>query len=161
MFVYLHMYASLIINFNHPIHMSKLNPFIRFNDGKCREAMNFYQKCLGGELFFMTVKESPMSKDMSADKQGLIMHSSLTNGGWVLIGSDMMRDRAVVGDGVGISLDCESDAEIKTIFKKLSDGGEVFMPLEDAFWGAVFGVVTDKYGIEWMLNYQKIPSPKK
>lgn len=140
--------------------MINLNPFLKFNDSKCREAMNFYKDCLGGELEFMTVKGSPMEKDMPTDKQDLIMHSTLKKGGWVLIGSDMMRDKATIGDNVGVSLDCESEEEIKTIFNKLSEGGEVFMPLEDVFWGAIFGLVTDKYGIEWMLNFQKTPLNK-
>ena len=135
--------------------MTKLNPFVRFNDKKCREAMNFYKDCLGGELDFMTVKGSPMAKDMSPESQDLIMHSTLKKDDWVLVGSDMMRDKAVMGDHVGISLDCESDEEIKTIFAKLSEGGEVFLSLEEAFWGATFGMVTDKYGVEWMLNYSK------
>ncbi len=135
--------------------MAKLNPFLRFNDDKCREAMNFYKDCLGGELEFMTAKGTPMEKDMPADKLDAIMHSTLTKDDWVLIGSDMMQDRAVAGDNVGVSLECESEEEIKTVFEKLSEGGEVFMPLEDQFWGALFGVVTDKYGIEWMLNFQK------
>jgi len=140
--------------------MVKLNPFLRFNDSKCREAMNFYKDCIGGELEFMTVKGSPMSKDMPADKQDIIMHSMLKKGDWVLIGSDMMRDKAVVGDNVGVSLECESESEIKEIFAKLSKDGDVFMPLEEVFWGAIFGLVTDKYGIEWMLNYTK-PTTKK
>jgi len=140
--------------------MVKLNPFLRFNDSKCREAMNFYKDCIGGELEFMTVKGSPMSKDMPADKQDIIMHSTLKKGDWVLIGSDMMRDKAVVGDNVGVSLECESESEIKEIFAKLSKDGDVFMPLEEVFWGAIFGLVTDKYGIEWMLNYTK-PTTKK
>lgn len=137
--------------------MKKLNPFIRFNESKCREAMNFYRECLGGELNFMTVKGSPMEKDVSEDKHDLIMHSTLTKDDWMLIGSDMMRDQAVIGDNVGISFECESEDEIKTVFSKLSKDGEVFMPLEDVFWGALFGLVTDKYGVEWMLNYQKVP----
>lgn len=136
--------------------MAKLNPFIKFNDKKCTEAMNFYKDCLGGELSFMTVKGSPMEKDMPADKHDLIMHSTLKNGDWVLSGSDMMRDKAVIGDNVGVSLDCESEEEINTIFNKLSVGGEVFMAVQDVFWGGVFGMVTDKYGVEWMLNCPKI-----
>jgi PhnB protein len=134
--------------------MAKLNPFVRFNDEKCREGMNFYKDCLGGELEFMTAKDTPMAKEMPTDKHDLIMHSTLKKGDWVLIGSDMMRDKAVIGDNVGISLDCESEEEIRTIFDKLSVGGEVFMPIEKQFWGAFFGLVTDKYGVEWMLNYQ-------
>ncbi len=140
--------------------MAQLNPFIRFNDSKCREAMNFYKECLGGELDFMTVKDSPMSKEMGADKQNLIMHSTLKKDSWVLIGSDMMRDEATIGDNLGISLDCESDKEINTVFDKLAKDGEIFMPLEEAFWGATFGVVTDKYGVEWMLNFSKKPEGK-
>jgi PhnB protein len=136
--------------------MAKLNPFIRFNDGKCREAMNFYKECLGGgELEFMTVKGSPMEKDMPADKQDLIMHSTLSKDGWMLIGSDMMRDKATMGDHVGISLDCADESEAKSAFDRLSEGGEVFMPLELQFWGAWFGLVTDKYGVEWMVNCPK------
>jgi PhnB protein len=137
--------------------MAKINPFIKFNDAKCREGMNFYKDILGGELEIMTIGESPMKDDVSADKQNLIMHSTLKKGDWMLIGSDMMRDKAVIGDNVGVSLDCESEEEINRVFKKLAEGGEVFMAPEEAFWGAIFGMVTDKYGVEWMLNFQKTP----
>jgi PhnB protein len=140
--------------------MANVSPFLRFNDGKCREAMNFYKDCLGGTLDFMTVGTSPMAKDMSADKHDLIMHSTLSKGSWVLIGSDMMRDKAVIGDNVGVSLDCDSEKEIQDVFGKLSKGGEVFMAPEEQFWGGVFGMVTDKYGVEWMLNFQKKPLKK-
>jgi PhnB protein len=135
--------------------MAKLSPFLRFNDAKCREAMNFYKECLGGDRDFMTVGSSPMAKDMPAEKHNLIMHSTLKKGDWVLIGSDMMRDKAVVGDSVGVSLDCESEKELRDIFQKLEKDGEVFMAPDEAFWGAIFAMVTDKYGVEWMLNYQK------
>ncbi|MDQ2933116.1 MAG: VOC family protein [bacterium] len=140
--------------------MAKLNPFIRFNDKKCREAMTFYKDCLGGELNFMTAKDSPMEKDMSPDQLDLIMHSTLKKDGWTLMGSDMMRDKAVLGDNVGVSLECDSEEHIHAVFKKLADGGEVFMAPDDAFWGSIFSVVTDKYGVEWMLNFQKTPVKK-
>lgn len=120
--------------------------------------MNFYKSVFGGELNFMTAKGTPMEKEMPADKLDLVMHSTLTKGSWTLIGSDMMRDRAIIGDHVGIMLECDSEEELNSAFKMLSEGGEVFMPPELAFWGAVFGVVTDKYGVEWMLNYQKTPA---
>lgn len=140
---------------------TKLNPFLRFNDGKCREAMSFYKGIFGGTLEFMTIGESPMKKDMPEKQHGLIMHSELSDGkGIAFYGSDMMRDKAVVGDSVGMALDCSSEKEIKAHFAKLSEGGEVFMPLEDAFWGGVFGMVTDRYGVEWMLNFQKKPMRK-
>ncbi len=135
--------------------MAKLNPFLRFNDGKCREAMNFYKECFGGEVTFMPIGESPMADQVPPEKQGYIMHSELKSGDIFFSGSDMMRDVAVVGDNVGVTLNCTSEEEIRSLFTKLSEGGEVFCPLEDAFWGALFGMVTDKYGVEWMLNYQK------
>ncbi len=134
--------------------MLQLNPYLRFNDAKCKEAMNFYKDCIGGELTFQSIGETPMAKEMPPEKQGYIMHASLKNSSLELFGSDMMMDKAVVGDNVTLSLNCTSEDEIRTLFGKLSEGGEVFMPLEKQFWGALFGVLTDKYGFEWMLNYQ-------
>ncbi len=134
---------------------TELHPFIRFNDNKGTEAMNFYKAVFGGELETMLVKDSPMAKDMPADKQDNLMHSILRKGKITFIGMDMMRDKATIGDNVGISLNCESEEELRDLFAKLSEGGEVFMAPEMQFWGGVFGVLTDKYGVEWMLNYQK------
>src|SRR6185369_15937835 len=114
--------------------MTHLNPFIRFNDSKCKEAMNFYKSCLGGELSFMTVKGSPMEKDMPTEKGDLIMHSTLKKDGWYLIGSDMMRDVAKVGDNVGVSVDFDNENEIKEVAKKLAEGGETFMEVQEVFW---------------------------
>jgi PhnB protein len=135
--------------------MFKLNPYVRYNNAKCKEAFTFYQSILGGELFFQTAGESPMAKDIEPEKHGLVMHAQLKGPGFILFGSDMMRDVAKVGDNFSLSLNYEDDKDYKTHFEKLSEGGEVFMPLEEVFWGAVFGMVTDKYGIEWMFNYEK------
>lgn len=137
--------------------MSNIIPFIRVNDGKCTEAMNFYKDIFGGELELMTLGQSPMAKDMPG-KENLVMHSTLKKDGEILfIGMDMMRDKAVIGDNVGISIDCKSQKELDGIFAKLEKGGDVFMKPEEQFWGGYFGVVTDKYGVEWMLNFQMKP----
>jgi PhnB protein len=135
--------------------MTKLNPYLRFNDAKCREAFTFYKSILGGELKFQTSGESPMAKEMPKDKQHLIMHAELKGDGFELYGSDMMRDVAKIGDNFSLSLNYDNRKDIDEHFKKLSEGGEVFMPLEKQFWGGIFGVVTDKYGFEWMLNFQE------
>ena len=135
--------------------MTKLNPYVRFNDEKCREAMTFYKDCIGGELTFQTIGETPMAKEMPKEAQDRIMHATLKKGDLQIFAADMMRDKAVVGDNITLALECESKKEIETLFKKLSAGGEVFMPLEKAFWGGLFGVLTDKYGVEWMLNFQE------
>ena len=137
--------------------MAQLNPYIKFNNGKCREAMHFYKDIFGGKLDFMTVGETAMAKDMPANKHKLVMHSTLTKGDMMFLGSDMMRDKAVIGDNVGIALLCKSQKELDGFFSKLSKGGNVFMKPEITFWGGYFGMVTDKYGVEWMLNYQKKP----
>jgi len=99
-----------------------------------------------------------MAGDFSAEDQNLVMHATLKSASWTLVGSDMMRDKAVQGEAVGIMIECESEAYARSAFAKLSEGGEVFMPLEDMFWGAMYGVVTDKYGVEWSLNWTK-PQP--
>ena len=134
-----------------------LTPFIRFNDNKGNEAMNFQKDIFGGELELMMVKDSPMAKDVSAEKQNNLMHAILKSEKLTFVGMDMMQDRAVIGDNVGMSLNCDSEEELREIFSKLSVGGEVFMAPELQFWGGVFGVATDKYGVEWMMNYQKEP----
>jgi len=132
--------------------MKKIHPYIRFNDDKCREAFTFYKECIGGELSFLTVGESPVGKDMPEESKNKIMHATLKADGAELFGSDMMRDKAVVGDNIVVSLNLEDEADANKIFNALSNGGEVFMPMEKQFWGAIFGVLTDKYGVEWMLN---------
>ena len=140
--------------------MAKLTPYLRFNDVKCKEAMTFYKSIFGGELTMQTIGESPMAKEMPEKDHGRIMHSTLKSGDIEFSASDMMRDKAVVGDNIALALNCDSEDEIRTHFSKLSQGGAVFMPLEKQFWGALFGVVTDKFGIEWTLNYQMEPMNK-
>ena len=130
----------------------QINPYLRFNDKKCREAMNFYQSVFGGELTFQTIGETPMAKEMPADKQDYIMHAALKSDKAEFFGSDMMRDKAVIGDNVAVSVDCDSNEQLKEFFAKIKVGGEVFMEPEVAFWDAMFGMVTDKYGVEWMFN---------
>jgi PhnB protein len=128
-------------------------------DSKTKEAMTFYQSIFGGELFFQTVEESPMKDQMPKENWKKIMHSSLTvDGEIVLMAVDMMDPKTFTkGDIVTLSVNCKSEDEIKMHFKKLSEGGKVTMPLDEMFWGATFGMVTDKYGFDWMLNFQKKP----
>ena len=135
--------------------MAKLSPHLRFDDKKTREALNFYKDCFGGgEMTFQISAETPMAKDMSADMQDSIMHATFKHGEIEFTASDMMRDKAVIGDNVVMALNCNSEEELRNIFSKLEKGGSVFMAPEKAFWGAIFGMVTDKYGVEWMLNFQ-------
>lgn len=138
--------------------MVQLNPYLTF-DGNCRQAMEFYQKALGGELFIQTVGESPMAKETPKEFHGQIMHAKLESKGMVLMASDnMMHDKFMPGNNVALSLNCDSDEEIKRLFAALSQRGKVEMMLADQFWGATYGMLTDLFGVRWMLNFQKTPS---
>ena len=134
--------------------MAQINAYLNLA-GKCREAMNFYKECLGGELSFMMVGETPMAKDMPQERHQLILHSSLTNGDRVIFASDMIDGDPVFGNTVQLCLNCISEEEIRTVYNKLAVGGEIHDPLRETFWGAIFGGVIDKFGIRWMFNYDK------
>ena len=134
--------------------MTQINAYLNFN-GKCREAMTFYHQCLGGELTLQKVSESPMAAQMPSELGAHILHGTLTKDGIVLMGSDMRGNSLVSGNTVGLCLNCSSDEEINAYFENLSAGGQVVMPLHQTFWGATYGELTDKYGMNWMLNYSK------
>ena len=133
----------------------QMSPYLNF-DGNCREAMNFYKECLGGELFVQTVGESPVAGQMPAALKDSVMHSSLTTkDGLVFMGSDMHREKLADGNTVHICINCSSEEEINSLFSSLSQGGKVTDPLAEMFWGALYGSLTDKYSKQWIFNYQK------
>lgn len=135
--------------------MTHIHSYLTFN-GNCREAMTFYHYCLGGELTFQTVGESPLSKKMPKKMKDFILHATLTRETLLLQGSDMVPQPGLIkGNAVSLSLDCSSEEEIKMVYTKLSAEGKADHPLEDTFWGALFGDLTDKYGNHWILNYNK------
>lgn len=133
--------------------MTQINSYLTFN-GNCREAMTFYHSCLGGELNFQTIGESPMAGKLPAKMKECILHATLTKGTLVLMGSDMVPDSGLVkGNSVSLSLNCSSEEEIRSLYDSLSKGGEATHPLEVTFWNALFGDLTDKFGNHWILNY--------
>lgn len=135
--------------------MIQINPYLTFN-GNCREAMMFYKSCLGGELTIQTVGDSPLSKKMPKKMKDCILHAALINGSFVLKGTDMVSFNGLIkGNNVSLSLKCMSLEHIENCFNKLSEGGKVEHPLENSFWGALFGDLTDKYGNHWLLSYKK------
>jgi PhnB protein len=134
--------------------MSVIQSYLTFS-GNCREAMNFYRDCLGGTLYFQTVGESPLAEKMPEKMREMILHSSLENGGLVLMGSDMVPDSGLrKGNAVSLSLMCESENEIRESYRKLSEGGQPTHPIEKTFFGAMLGGLTDKYGNHWLLHYE-------
>jgi PhnB protein len=135
--------------------MSAIHSYLTFS-GNCREAMGFYQNCLGGELYFQTIGESPLADKMPEQIKDFILHSTLTKGGLVLMASDMVSDKGLQrGNAVSLMLNCNSEEEITRCYAKLAEGGEANHPLEISFWGAHFGDLTDKYGNHWLLHFDK------
>ena len=135
--------------------MTQINSYLTFN-GNCREAMNFYKDCLGGELTFQTIGESPLADKMPAAMKECILHATLTKESLILMGSDMVGEQGLVkGNAVSLAINCSSDEEIQSFYEKLSVGGNKDHALEESFWGASFGDLTDKYGNHWLLNFEK------
>ena len=128
-----------------------LNPYISFRDN-AKEAMDFYHSVFGGELTSSTFGEFGASDDPA--EQDKIMHSMLTTkGGMVLMASDTPnRMDYTPGTNYSISLSGEDDAELRGYWEKLSADGTVTMPLAPAPWGDIFGMCTDKYGVNWLVN---------
>lgn len=135
--------------------MTAISSYLTFN-GNCREAMHFYKDCLGGELSLQTIGESPLADKMPPKMKAFILHATLTKGNLVLMGSDMVGDKGLIkGNAVSMAINCSSDEEIRNFYEKLSAGGNKDHELEESFWGATFGDLTDKYGNHWLLNFDK------
>ncbi len=136
--------------------MTNLNPYINFKD-TAKQAMEFYQTVLGGELVMDTFKEGGMSNDPAIDN--LIMHAQLnTSKGFILMASDAPpgMDASLRG-GMSISLSGDESEELKVYWNKLSEGANITVPMAKSPWGDEFGMLTDKFGVDWLVNI----SPKK
>jgi PhnB protein len=137
--------------------MLQLNPYLNFN-GNCAEAFQFYEKALGGKNFMShTFGGSPMASHVPPDAAGKIMHARMDVGDSTLMGSDGIGDRYKTPAGMAVSLSTEDPAEADRIFQALSDGAKIEMPIQKTFWAERFGMLTDRFGIPWMINCE----PKK
>lgn len=137
--------------------MATLNPYLNFK-GNTEEAFNFYKSVFGGE--FITIqrfKDTPEGPKLSAADQEKIMHIALPIGnGNILMATDAvesMGQKLEVGNNVHLSLSTESEEETKRLFNAISADGKITIPLDKMFWGAYFGMCTDKFGVQWMVNY--------
>jgi len=134
--------------------MIGVKPYIAFN-GNCEEAVNFYKECMGGEILYIgRYGDSPM-KGKGPDNA--VMHCSLKIGDTVIMACDNMSDEHKITPGNNISLAVGSGdiAQAESIFDKMSADGNVTMPIQETFWAERFGMLTDKFGINWMFNVDK------
>lgn len=130
----------------------QIAPYLNFQ-GQCEAAFRFYEQCLGGRLGeIFHYAGSPMSDQVPGDWGTKVMHGSLTVGEQVLMGADVAPDLYEEPKGFTLSLHLESSAEAERIFRELSSGGRVVMPLEKTFWAERFGMLVDRFGIPWSIN---------
>jgi len=137
--------------------MATFNIYLNF-PGNTQEAFDFYKSVLGGEfLTVMRFRDAPDTDKIPPALLDKIIHIALPVGkGNMLMGTDAaegMGPKFTVGNNVHITVGPDSEEEARRLFDGLSAGGEVATPLNIAFWGGLFGAFTDKFGINWMFNY--------
>jgi PhnB protein len=127
-----------------------LTPYLNFN-GNTAEAMRFYQSILGGELTMQTFGEAHMAN--TPEEKDRIIHAALKNDALSFMASDGHPSQQVkFGDNIHMSITGPDNDKLTEIFNKLAQGGKVDMPLAKQFWGDTFGMLTDKFGVHWMVN---------
>lgn len=145
--------------------MKKIDSYICF-DGKTEEAFNFYRSVFGGEfsalLRWNEMPEGDCGGMVSEADGAKIMHISLpVGGGNVLMGNDVlpgMGPELVSGNNFSISISTDDKAEADRLFNALSENGQQIMPINDTFWGSYFGMLTDQFGINWMVSFDRTGS---
>lgn len=134
----------------------KLNPYLRF-DGNCKDAFAFYKQALGAEITtIMTWGDGPMAENIPPEAHNMVMHAELDIGGNTVMGTDGGPDDTYEGiKGANVVINADGPEEAERLFKNLSEGGNITMQMEETFWALRFGMVTDKFGVPWMVNCDK------
>ncbi|MCC2625014.1 MAG: 3-demethylubiquinone-9 3-methyltransferase [Burkholderiales bacterium] len=143
----------------------QLNSYLSFG-GNCEEALKLYSEAFGGKIEYKMLysDNKDMCKNLPENWQNKIMHASFRAGDIFIMASDVLVGEnsscgtvqlVPEGSPITLSLNFDSEAEETEVFNKLAQGGKVTMPLQDTFWGAHFGMLTDKFGIKWMFNFDK------
>ena len=135
-----------------------LNPYLNFN-GDCRQAFEFYKAALGGEILMMsTFADSPMADQAPPGMGDKIIHARLAVGDKLLMGSDNMQGDDQGRHGFAVSVVVDTPEEADRAFSALSEGANVRMPMAETFWALRFGMLTDKFGVPWMVNCERAPA---
>jgi PhnB protein len=129
-----------------------VNAYLNF-DGRCREAFEFYERCLGARLVAaMSYADMPAEAEAPPEWRDRILHARLLVGDGVLMGSDVPPGRYERPQGLFVTLQVDEPGEAERVFAALAEGGEVRMPLQATFWAARFGMLVDRFGTPWMVN---------
>ena len=140
--------------------MATINAYLNFR-GNTEEAFNFYKSVFGGEFTILQRFKDVPDSGMPPEDQDKLMHVSLPIGGNVLMGTDAVGLQGkdyLAGNNFQLSVAVDSKEEAEKIFNGLASGGDIKMPLQETFWAPAFGMLNDKFGIQWMVNYD---GPKK
>ncbi len=137
----------------------KLHTFLNYG-GNCAQAFRFYEKHLGGKItMLMTHGELPNAGDVPPERKNAVLHARLSLGETELLGSDMPPDRFQPMRSAYLSLSVDSIDEAERIYALLSDGGEIFMPMEETFFAFRFAMLRDRFGTSWMILHER-PRPQ-
>ena len=129
-----------------------LNPYLYFN-GNCEEAFKFYEKALDGKIeAMMTHAGTPAESQTPPEWRNKILHARLSVNGTILMASDAPPGRFSPQQGFSVSISLNEPKKGEQIFNALAEGGKIGMPYQKTFWSPGFGMLTDKFGIPWMVN---------
>lgn len=128
-----------------------MNPYLSF-DGNCEQALEFYKELFKGEIkTLQRFVESPI--EVPPDYQEKILHSVLDfDGMTIMAGDSMPNQKPTRGSNISLSLNVKNVSRAEQLFNALAEGGKIEMPLQETFWNSLFGTLTDKFGIPWMIN---------
>jgi len=136
----------------------KMNTYVNFA-GTCADAFRFYERHLGGKVgMMMTHGEAPEPSRVNPAQKDAVLHARISIGGTELMGADIPSAEPM--RSAYLSLGVESDAEAERVFAALSDGGEVFMPMQETFFATRFAQLRDRFGINWMIMHER-PMPAR
>jgi PhnB protein len=137
----------------------QMNIYLFFN-GQCEEACRFYAKLLGGKIEAMSTyadapPDSSRNPQVPPEWGNKIMHAHVTAGDMTLMASDAPPQHFQQPQGFSVSLNVDKPAEAERMYRELAKGGQQTMPIQETFWALRFGMLTDRFGIPWMVNCQK------
>ena len=137
----------------------KVQAYVTF-DGRCEEALEFYKKSLGAEVTSLMRWKESQDKDMKGPPgyEEKVMNAAFRIGETELMADDGMGEKAAEFKGMTLAIEVADDAEAKRVFTALGEGGNVTMPLAKTFWTSSFGMLTDKFGVPWMVNVAELKS---
>jgi PhnB protein len=133
----------------------QMNPYLHFN-GHCKTAFEFYERCLGGKIeAMMPHSGTPAEAHVPPEWRDKILHARLVVNGEVIMGSDAPPGHYQKPQGFSVAVNVRDPSEAERVFHALSEKGNIGMPIQETFWAIRFGMLTDQFGVPWLVNCEK------